>query len=341
MFHSARLKLTAWYLLIIMLVSISFSLVIYNMLHLEVQRFEMAQRFRIERRFIDRGAPPPPVSFRDTDLVKETEQRIALMLVVVNAGILVISGVFGYFLAGRTLKPIMEMVDEQNRFISDASHELRTPLTALKSSMEVHLRDKKLALSDAKNLIAGSIVEVDKLQVLSDSLLQLAQYQKSNHQTKFEKLDVAEAVNEAVKKITPLARKKDIVIAGDITKGEIEGNRYSLEELVVILLDNAIKYSPEKAKVTISAGRSDGNILISIRDKGPGIDKKDLPHIFDRFYRADSTRSKEKVSGYGLGLSIAKQIVEMHRGSISVESEAKKGTTFTVKLPVLAKFQLK
>jgi two-component system phosphate regulon sensor histidine kinase PhoR len=106
-------------------------------------------------------------------------------------------------------------------------------------------------------------------------------------------------------------------------------------------LDNAIKYSPEKAKVIISAGKSDGNVLISIRDKGPGIDKKDLPHIFDRFYRADSTRSKEKASGYGLGLSIAKQIAEMHHGSISVESAAKKGTSFTVKLPVLAKFQPK
>jgi signal transduction histidine kinase len=334
MFHSARLKLTAWYLLIIMLVSVSFSLVIYNMLHLEVQRFEMAQRFRIERRFIERGAPPPPVSLRETDLVKETEQRIALMLMVVNASILVISGAFGYFLAGRTLKPIMEMVDEQNRFISDASHELRTPLTALKSSMEVNLRDKKLTLSDARNLIAGSITEVDKLQILSDSLLRLSQYQKSDHQTKFERIDAAEAVKEAVKKVTPLARNKDIVIVSDITKGEIEGNRYSLEELAVILLDNAIKYSPEKAKVTISAGKSDGNVFISIGDQGPGIDKKDLPHIFDRFYRADNTRSKNSVSGYGLGLSIAKQIAEMHHGSISVQSKAKKGTVFTVKLPV-------
>src|SRR3989344_3853916 len=129
MFKSARLTLTAWYLAIIMVISIAFSLMIYRVLLIEVIRFERAQRVRIERRMQFFNSPIP-VSL---ELIEEIKQRLIFRLFMVNIGIMVISGGLGYFLAGRTLKPIKEMVDEQNRFISDASHELRTPLTSLKS----------------------------------------------------------------------------------------------------------------------------------------------------------------------------------------------------------------
>jgi len=154
MFHSARLKLTAWYLLIIMIISAMFSLVIYKVLSNEIERFERVQRFRIERR-LETGLRRFPNQIRITnpELIEETKQRILLMLIAINLGILIISGGLGYLLAGRTLKPIKEMVDEQNRFISDASHELRTPLTSLKTAMEVTLRDKNLSLLSAKKTI--------------------------------------------------------------------------------------------------------------------------------------------------------------------------------------------
>src|SRR3990167_5936556 len=144
MFNNARIKLPVWYLLIFMLFSVSFSTVIYIALTHEFERFERLQRYRIERRFYNESHTMPNIRERfplplDPELIKETRNRLGLRLVLINAGILVISGGLGYFLAGRTLQPIKDMVDEQNRFISDSSHELRTPLTSLKIGMEVTL----------------------------------------------------------------------------------------------------------------------------------------------------------------------------------------------------------
>lgn len=339
MFNSARLKLTAWYLLIIMLISVSFSTVIFQVSSRELERFDRLQRSRIERHLLE-GIPGlfegprtlPP--FLDPALVQETKNRLLLILVAINSGILVISGVTGYFLAGRTLNPIREMVEEQNRFISDSSHELRTPLTALKSSLEVGLRDKSLNLKEAKSLIAESIAEVNKLHSLADGLLQMAQYQKPSADTKREKISLLELISKAVQKLEPLAKEKGIIIRNRAQDVQIEGNPFSLSDLWVILLDNAIKYSPKDKTIKISSQRLDGFVRVAVEDKGMGIDKKDLPHIFDRFYRADSARSRVDTGGYGLGLSIAKKIVDLHRGSIAAKSRLGKGSVFTVSLPL-------
>ena len=343
MFHSARLKLTAWYLFIIMLISISFSVVIYKVLTNEMERFVRTQRFRIERRIREGEFFPLDVHFQETlpkvpimdpELVEEMKRRLVFILIAVNGGILIISGGFGYVLAGRTLKPIREMLDEQNRFITDSSHELRTPLTSLKSAMEVNLRDKHLTLKSAKTLIAESIKEVNKLQSLSDELLQLAQYQKPQTRVKFEKLSLAEIVKKAVSKVKPQAKQKEIVIQDKTQDIEIEGNKDGFCDLLVILLDNAIKYSKPRTKILVRGQKTGDSLQISVEDQGIGIDKKDILHIFDRFFRTDIARSKVNAGGYGLGLSIAKKIVDIHHGSITVESKLNKGSVFTVHLPM-------
>jgi signal transduction histidine kinase len=332
MFTNARLKLTAWYLLIIMFISISFSAVIYKLLSNEVERFERAQRFRIER-----SLPyPPPFPTANPELLEETRHRIFSMLFFINLGILFISGGLGYILAGRTLTPIKEMVDEQNRFISDASHEFRTPLTSLKSAFEVYLRNNRSTLPEAKTLVRESVSEVDKLQALSDSLLQLTQYEKPEGNILLKKISLNKVIKDAVYRLRTIAKDKNISIKYSPVTLETMGNYYSLSELMVILLDNAIKYSSQNSRVELEVKKTDGSVLISVKDKGVGIDKKDIPHIFDRFYRTDSARTKQTIGGYGLGLSIAKKIVTMHKGTIRVKSTPKKGTTFTVKLPVFS-----
>ena len=158
MFHSARIKLTAWYLLIIMLISVSFSVAMYKVLTFELDRVERMQRLRIERRVPDMARIiPPEQPFRiDPDLVAETKNRLQLILLVINLAILASSAVAGYFLAGKTLRPIEKAMEEQKRFVADASHEIRTPLTALKTSMEVALRDKKISLSEAKEVLKSN-----------------------------------------------------------------------------------------------------------------------------------------------------------------------------------------
>lgn len=342
-FHYARLKLTAWYLLIIVSLSVIFSVLIFKAWTLEIDRFERAQRFFIERR-LQEGTflvPPPPNGRRvllfngdqmNPELIAETKQRILLMLIAANSGILVITGGLGYFLAGRTLKPIREMINEQNRFITDASHELKTPLTALRSEFEVAILDEKtLQLKEAKHLIKSGFEEIVNLQVLAENLLELTQQQKKIGSLEIEDASLLEVMEAALKRVVPLARKRQIAINNQVDDFVLEGETQSLTELFVILLDNAIKYSDKNSEVTLTSGKTDHHIEVAVKDTGIGIDEKDIPHIFDRFYRADKSRSK--TPGYGLGLSIAKKIIETHRGSISVESKINKGSKFIVKLP--------
>jgi len=337
MFKSARIKLTAWYLLIIMFISICFSVLVFRIVSGEVNRFSQLQRLRFER---DLGENPyleqfhPPISFsQNPELILEVRNRLALILIITNLIILGISGILGYFLAGRTLRPIQIMVDEQNRFISDASHEFRTPLTALKSSMEVFLRDKEFKMDEAKLLIKGSIGDVDKLTALSTSLLDLAQYEKPNGSIKFEEVSLNAVIQESIARVAPLAKEKEISINSSLTESTFVGSKYSLIDLFVVLIENAVKYSKLKDSIEINSVLADGFVKVAIKDHGEGIDEKDIPHIFDRFYRADKSRSKSGISGYGLGLSIAKRIVSLHKGFILVESKLNEGTIFTVTLP--------
>lgn len=355
MFHSARVKLTAWYLLIIMLISVSFSVAMYKVLTFELDRVERLQRLRIERRvFEPMRITPPEQPFRlDPDLVAETKNRLQLMLLIINLGILGASAGAGYFLAGKTLRPIEQALEEQKRFVADASHEMRTPLTALKTSMEVALRDRKMSLTDAKEVLKSNLEEIDDLESLSSNLLNLANYQNNGRSLVFGDIDIAEVIKQACRKILPLAHKKKIIVELQAESQIIQANRESLEQMMLIFLDNAVKYTPNRGRVMVSTTPEGKSLAIKIKDTGIGIATKDIPHIFERFYRADQSRNREHlrggrlersksrdssdgggVGGFGLGLSLAKRIIEIHEGSVEVDSVLGKGTTFTIKLPI-------
>lgn len=344
MFNKARIKLTFWYLLIIMFISISFSVVIYKFLTAEINRALRMEQLRVQggytpaKKFIIRFDEPTPqrgivITPPSPEVLEEAKDRIFLMLLVINLGILGLSGVAGYLLAGLTLRPIKNMVDEQNRFITDASHELRTPLTSLKSEIEVNLRDKKLTIKDARKLLESNLEEVNNLQYLSDNLIKLAQTHKPNG-VKFEKVSIVAVSENALRKVENLAKTKSIKIIKNVEDINISADRQGLTELFVIFLDNAIKYSPEKSEVNLNIKKSGSSAIIEIEDQGIGIDKKDLPLLFERFYRADKARTKKDTDGFGLGLSIAKQIIDKHSGSIDVKSKIEFGTTFKIKLPL-------
>jgi len=331
MFKSARIKLTGWYLLIIMLISILFSLSIYSQVNSEFNRVERLQELRRERDLQFVPAPPPPNPTLDANFVQESRNRIGIILIFINFGILIISGGAAYFLAGRTLKPIKKMVDEQNRFITDASHELRTPLTSLRTELEVNLRDNNLNLKDAKKLLESNLEDVVSLQILSNNLMGLSQY--DNGKINREKVSMLEVTNEAIKKITPMAKNKNITIKNNTEDLKIPGNKERLRELFVILLDNAVKYSGKNKKITITSAKNNKIVNVNVKDRGIGISHDELSNVFKRFYRIEKSRSKSTSGGYGLGLSIAAKIVRMHNGKISAESELGKGSTFSVQLP--------
>lgn len=334
MFKKARVKLTAWYLLIIMTISISFSAFIYGTVTMEFQR-----RFdNIERRleFEELGLRPPvgDPSYFLQDL-QESRKNVFFILLYTNGVILVLSTLAGYILAGKTLSPIEAALDEQKRFVADASHELKTPLTALQTTIEVSLRDKKLNIKDAKEILKSNLEETQRLSKLATDLLTLTRYQSGNGNFTLSKSNIKNIVKDVYKSLLPVINKKDIKVKLTLDDISLNINKDSIYQLVTILLDNAIKFSNKgKGVIYVSVGKEHNLLVLKVKDNGIGIPKKDIPYIFDRFYRVDQSRSKHEIDGFGLGLSMAKRIVELHKGTINVESTLGKGSTFKVNIPL-------
>lgn len=333
LFHSARLRLTGWYILIIAGIVISFSYVIFSRFSAEIDRYTQLEQAHL-RSAIPIIAPGNISIDIDNSLIDDLRSRTLVNLIISDAAIILFAGAVSYWLAGWTLKPIEDMVEEQKRFTSDASHELRTPLTSIKIETEVALRDKGLSLAAAKTQLKSNIEEVDRLRSLADSLLVLGRHSKTQTAESLEPVDLSGCVAEAIKKVAVVAKNKDIKINTSGEKLIVSGDRSSLCDLIIILLDNAVKYSNQNSEVNVTWQTKNNEVRLSVEDSGAGIKPDDLTHIFDRFYRADSARLRQDAGGHGLGLSIAKQIVENHHGVILVSSEVGKGTTFTVKIPL-------
>lgn len=330
MFNSTLLKLSLIYVGILMILSISFSVVLYNVSSTELDR-GLGNQARVLRNMPPNGNPFLDELERIRDQqINESAQNLRTKLIYFNIIIFISSLIASYFLAKITLRPIEESMEAQNRFTADASHELRTPLTAMKSEIEVNLRDENLNIKGAKELLKSNLEEISKLEYLSTALLKLAKTEK-NDKKAFEQVELSEILESVIEKATKLADKKNIVVKGKLKKIKIHGDSASLTELFIILLDNAIKYSPKNSQIKIEILKKDKHTEVAISDQGIGIKASELPYIFNRFYRADVSRSKEKVDGYGLGLSIAKQIADLHDAKIWVESKSGKGSKFFVK----------
>jgi heavy metal sensor kinase len=235
----------------------------------------------------------------------------------------------------RTFDEMIARLDDafkrQRRFTADASHELRTPLTAIKGQAEVALqRDRE---PDAYREVLQAINhEVDRLIRLVASLLTLARADAGQIPIAREAVDLGRVVTDAVEQVRPAASARTIRL--DVQSGpeiRLTADEDLLLQLVLNLLDNAVKFTPAGGSVNVSWGREDGQALVRVSDTGPGISPEHLPHIFERFYRVDSARTRAE-GGAGLGLSISRWIAEAHGGSISAESAPGEGATFTVRL---------
>jgi signal transduction histidine kinase len=333
-FHKGSIRLAILYLAIIFAISLFFSATIYQLSIQELDRGLRGPRNGLERRL----GPEYTQNIRNEILIEretvyqEAKERVFNRLVITNLIILFIGGFLSYYLALRTLKPIEEAHEAQSRFTADASHELRTPITAIVTENEVALSDPSLTLKEAKKQLSSNIEELHKLTQLSDSLMRLAGLENSSLHK--EMIEGELIINKAIDRLKSSANAKNITIKTIIkNKVIINGDEQSLIELLTILLDNAIKYSPDKSIISIELQLFKGKVMIKVSDNGIGINASDVPHLFERFYRADSSRTKQSTSGYGLGLAIANNIVTKHSGSIKVKSTPNKGSTFTILLP--------
>lgn len=334
MFRETTVRLTLIYLGIIMAISLFFSLSLYGVSAGEIERGVMRQTQAFEgrpRALLD-GPSRDSLYLQRDDIIHDAQQRLAFRLLIVNVVIFIGGGLLSYALARRTLKPIEDAHEAQSRFVADASHELRTPITAMKTETEVALDDPKLTLSQTKKLLVSNVEELDKLTSLTDSLLRLARLDNNGHEEKPVKID--QLVQDSIDKVLPLAEAKKILINPDLkSKVVVLGDQHLLGEMLVTILDNAVKYSHEKTEIAVSLISSKQTAKIIVADHGAGIRAVDLPHIFERFYRSDSSRTKSDTNGYGLGLAIAKNIVDLHHGDITAVSKIGEGTTFTISLP--------
>lgn len=324
---TGRLALT--YLAIIMLMSIAFSVVFYRTSSSELSRHLPTVAFYGDR--LDPDIRQGVDQFL-RERINEGRHELLLRLVLLNLLALVAGGVLSYFMAIRTLKPVEDAMEAQSQFISDASHELRTPLTAIQTSNEVALRKPKLTLAEAKHTLAQNTEDIIRLRQLTDGLLRLAKKDKVTTIPK--PISLQEVVAEAMNQIVSAAQAKQITVNDTVSNTEVLSDQQGLVQVVVNLLDNAVKYSDVKATIELNSSTKGRFAYLHIKDSGMGIRATDLPHIFKRFYRTDRSRSKEKRDGYGLGLSIADELVKQYNGEILVKSTPDEGSTFTVKLPL-------
>lgn len=333
-FKSASLKLTSLYLIIIMSISLLFSVGFYKVSSDEIVRGIRRQPISVRNIIQTRNADIlNEIIDNQNDAILIAKARLQASLLLINLFILIGGGMLSYYLARRTLKPIEDIHEAQSRFTADASHELRTPIAAMRLENELSLSDDKLTLKKAKEQLKSNIEELDKLTSLSENLLKLARL--DNEGLEKTSVRVEDIVNEARDRVKDtIESKKQTITIKKVDKSYISANQESLIEALVTILDNASKYSPAKSEIVLSTNKTKTNIEFSVKDSGIGISEEDQKLVFDRFYRADNSRQKNDVSGYGIGLSIAKSVAELHGGNIKVKSKVNKGSTFTLCIPV-------
>lgn len=305
-------------------------------------------------------------------------QRLVGTMLLVSPLIIAASVVVGYFLVGRTLKPVDVIVDEVEaitdgrslhrrlveprsqdelarltstlnamlrrleqsfvslrRFTADASHELKTPLTVLRAGIERALTHPKTP-PEVMEVLEETLVEVKRMAELVDALLTLARADEGRAPLHLENIDLREVMAELAETASMLGEEAQVAVSVGIPQEPTIAalDRSRIRQLLMNLLTNAIKFTPAGGSVTIDCASRDGEVVFSVQDTGVGIAPGDLPHIFDRFWRADTARTRfGDRPGAGLGLAICKWIAEAHGGTITVQSRPGKGTTFVVTLP--------
>ncbi len=221
----------------------------------------------------------------------------------------------------------------RNQFVSNASHELKTPLATMKILLESLIYQDDMPAELRREFMQDINKEIDRLNMVIGDLLTLVHIDSQKMRLRREMMLLSVAIKEAVRRLAPLAsdRGQEIEVALH-DECEMFADPAKLQQVIYNLIDNAIKYTPDGGKIRVSLELIGRDAVLKVSDNGVGIPKSDVPHVFDRFYRVDKARSRE-TGGTGLGLSIVQQIVRLHGGSIDVESEVGKGTTFIIELP--------
>jgi signal transduction histidine kinase len=315
----------------------TFSIVIYQVASNEVGiRLERLQSTLQRSNRLNQSPTQLIVSEIRADELDKAASNLSIELLYINLIMLFVGGFGSYYFARRSLLPIEKAHDAQSRFTSDASHELRTPLAVMKTELEVALRDDTATKESLKQVLSSNLEEVDKLTKLSQMLLSLSQLDSVT--LKLCSVNLTKITHDAIKNFNQPKNRIKLTSKG---QQMVCGNETALADLVKVLIDNALQYSPKKSSILINVSKQDQSIKFEITNSGTGISPDKLPFIFDRFYRADLSRTDGSHNGYGLGLALAKNITELHNGSLTASSILNGDTTFKLILPQYSKDLIK
>jgi signal transduction histidine kinase len=317
-FTVARLRLTLWYLAILAAIVGLLSLTLYHIL--------------VSLRQAELRAVGPTARHGMAVLFARDEHGLALQILALDGGVLILAALGAYVLAGRTLEPIAQTMERQQRFAAAASHELRTPLTVLQGSMEVALL-KRRTPEEYEQVLQQAATEAQRMGAMVGDLLVLARAQRDAEALSRELVDLRDLLGEVVTSLRPLAEGKRQTLEMRLDRSLlVEGDAMKLRQAMSNLLENAVTYTPADGMIWITGSGERGHVQVQIRDTGPGIAPEHLPRLFEPFYRVDRARAGD--SGHsGLGLALAAWIVRAHGGHLGVESHLGTGSVFTITLP--------
>ena len=278
--------------------------------------------FRLEGALIVR------IAFMDSTFEQATLRSLVRVCLLIGAAALLVLFGLSWLLSGFVTRPVARTWQNQQQFLSDASHELKTPLTVILSSADLL---KTSAQPEQRQYVDNISVESRRMKALVEDMLTLSRTE-SGRAAPFAPLDLSDLVTDAALRFEPVAFEAGHPLQYDIQNGaSLSGDRQQLDQLLDILLDNAVKYAAKDAPIRLTLDISGKNAVLAVENPGDPIPPDKLPHIFDRFYRVDDARTG--AGGFGLGLAIAQQIVRRHKGTITAASDAR-ATRFTVTLPL-------
>ena len=272
--------------------------------------------------------------FKDMEFYYQSAYMTLFKLLCVAALLFAMACYFGYWLAGRNIEPISRMYARQMQFTADASHEMRTPLAVMALATQGLQEDEESHYSDfAKESISMLQSETKRMAKLTENLMALARSDEGIV-TQQKRVDVTQLCQQVGAQLGLLAKEKGLVLQSEIQANlQLWGDEAALHRLLVIILDNAIKYSPADTSISFIASQSKSRLRIEVRDQGCGISDEDKEKVFDRFYRVDKARSRSQ-GGLGLGLSLALAIARQHHGEIKIFDNKPGGTIMRVLLPM-------
>jgi len=272
------------------------------------------------------------INFLDVTSYNKTLLQLLTTLSFVGLTMLFIIFIISLYFANRAIKPIEETWQKQKQFVADASHELKTPLSIINANYDALLANKEETIKSQLKWLDYIRIGTDRMTKLINDLLSLAKIDDAKFEVQKIPFNISSAVNDVLSSMEAVVLEKGINLSHSIDPEIIiKGDSERIKQVVTILFDNAVKYSNENGEIDISLTKSKRQVIFSIKNSGKGIPKQDLPKVFDRFYRADLSRTHEDGS-YGLGLSIAKTIIDRLGGEIHVSSIENEYTTFTFTL---------